>query len=140
MLKLQIVGPNGKSAQVLRNGQLVIAPLEQNLAEFNELGTVDAGVTFYKPRSGQQFIITNIFVFGDKQVSSNSNATVEVFESLSENSATVDKTLLKFEISQNQFQPYNNVNILVNPDVFINAKTDDDDIHMNILGYYIEKG
>ena len=139
MLKFQIVGPGGKSVQVSRNGEIVVSVLEHNLAQFNELGTADAGVTFYKPRAGEQFIITNVFAFADKQVSSSTNATVEVFEALAEDSAVVDNTLLKFEIGQNQFQPYGDINLLVNPDVFINAKTDDDDVHMNILGYYINK-
>ena len=30
------------------------------------------------------------------------------------------------------------LSLLVNVGKFINAKTDDDDVHMNILGYYVD--
>jgi len=32
---------------------------------------------------------------------------------------------------------FSDANILVSEGLFINAKTTDDDIHMNIMGYYI---
>lgn len=139
MIKTQIVGSGDKTAEVSRLGALVVGPLSPNETKFNELGIVDTAFNFYKPKAGQQFIITNVFAFGDKQVSSVTNATVEVYEALAEGDTAVDKTLLKFEIGQNQFQAYNEINLLVNPDVYINAKTSDDDVHMNILGFYIPK-
>ena len=139
MIDIRIIGETGATAKVSSLGQLVVGPLAPNLAEFNELGTIDTAFNFYKPRSGKQFIITHIFAFGDKQVSPTTNATVEVYEATSDATTTVDRTLLKFEIGQNQFQPYQDINILVNSGAFMNAKTDDDDVHMNILGFYIDK-
>ena len=46
---------------------------------------------------------------------------------------------MQFEIGQNEFHPFTNLNLLVNVGKFINAKTDDDDVHMNILGYYADR-
>ena len=139
MIDVRIVGADGQAANVTAIGALVTTGPSFNEAEFKELGIINTAFNFYSPKSGKQFIITNIFAFGDKQVSGASNATVEVYEAASEGTTVVERCLLKFEIGQNQFQPYQNLGLLVNSGVFINAKTDDDDVHMNILGFYIDK-
>jgi len=139
VIDVRIVGKTGRAADVTQLGVLAAAVPAFNLAEFNELGTADTAFNFYKPRSGQQFIVTNIFVYGDKQIAGNANATVEIYEALTESTTTVEKIILQFEIGQNEFQPFTGLNLLVNSNRFVNAKTDDDDVHMNILGFYINK-
>lgn len=129
----------GTLAKVSSAGALAVSPTDFNLAEFNELAVDDTAYNFYQPRPGKQFVVTHIFAYGDKQVAGGTNATVEVYEATTSDTITVSKTILKFEIGQNEFHPFSNINLLVNSGVFINAKTDDDDVHMNILGYYIDE-
>jgi len=138
-IDVRIVGPSGRAVNVTQIGSLSTSPGFFNETSFNELGTIDTAFNFYVPRSGKQFVITSVFAYGDKQVSGSANATVEVYEGTSESTITVDKILLQFEIGQNEFHPYNGLNLLVNSNRFINAKTSDDDVHMNILGFYIDK-
>lgn len=140
MIDVRIVGGNpGRPVNVSTLGELTTGLLNRNQTEFKELAATGTAYNFYAPVAGKQFIINHIFAFGDKQVSPTTNATVEVYEATSISETTVDKVIMTFEIGQNQFQPYTSLNLLVNADRFINAKTDDDDVHMNILGYYIDK-
>lgn len=132
-------GATGRAVDVTSLGSLSVSPPFFNLAEFNELGVIDTAFNFYTPVAGKQFVISSAFAYGDKQVSSSTNATVEIYEALSAGTTIVDRCLLKFEIGQNQFQSYTLLNLLVNGNRYINAKTSDDDVHMNILGHYIDK-
>ncbi len=132
-------GNSGRLANVTPFGALAVSPAAFNLIEFNELGTINTAFNFYAPAANKQFVITNIFAYGDKQVSASTNATVEVYEASSTISTTVDKIIMQFEIGQNEFHPFSDLNLLVNKAKFINAKTDDNDVHMNILGYFIDE-
>ena len=140
MIKVNIEGgDSGRVAAVTPDGALAVGPVSFNLIQFNELAATSTAYNFYSPKSGKQFVVTAIFAYGDKQVSSSTNATVEVYEASSTTEATVDKIIMQFEIGQNQFHPFTSLNLLVNEGKWINAKTDDDDVHMNILGYYVDK-
>ena len=46
--------------------------------------------------------------------------------------------LVQVEVGQNQSIPFPNIRILCNKGVYLNAKTDDDDIHMTIFGHYVD--
>ena len=132
-------GDSGRVATVTPDGALAVGPVSFNLIQFKELAATATAYNFYSPKSGKQFVVTAIFAYGDKQVAAASNATVEVYEASSTSETTVDKIIMQFEIGQNEFHPYTSLNLLVNAGVFINAKTDDDDVHMNILGYYADE-
>ena len=123
---------------VTKIGQLVTSPYDYDETTFTELAEDDTAYNFYKPRVGQQFVITGIIASADAQVSNTADATVVVYEASSTSTLTVDKTLLQLAMvrfDQITFSP----NILVREGKFVNAKTTDDDIHMTITGYYIPK-
>lgn len=139
-LKTEIVGGRKSVvAKVTPSGELVVAPLRYDETEFNELAEIDTAYNFYATKAGQQFVITGIVAYGDKQVNANSNATVVVYEATNTDVITVSRVLMQFEIGQNQGLPLTGLHILVNPGVYVNAKTDDDDVHMTIMGYYIKE-
>ncbi len=139
MVKFSIEGGNsGRVADVTPDGALAVAPSSFNLIEFNELAAINTAYNFYIPLPGKQFVVMSIFAYGDKEVTSATNATVEIYEAASATATVVDKIIMQFEIGRNEFHPFTNLNLLVSSGVFINAKTDDDDVHMNILGYYVE--
>ncbi len=140
MLRVRLVGADGRAVKVTPTGELVVAPAAYNETEFNILAVAGTAYNFYGPRVKKQFIISSIIAYADKDVTGGgANAEVIVFEASSSSSATVDKELLQFALEQNQLFPPAPLNIKVAPGVWINAKTDDDDIHMTILGYYIDE-
>jgi len=137
MIDVRIIGKDGTAANVGQLGGLSVVPPNFNETKANELGTADAGVTFYLPLSGKQFIITGVYASGDRDISNTVDATVNVYESLAEDSATIEKSLLQFALARSTFQAYENLNLIVNSNRYITAKTSDDDVFMNILGFYI---
>ncbi len=140
MVKVSIEsGDSGRVAKVNDDGALAVGPASYNLIEFNELAAINTAYNFYGPLPSKQFVVMAIFAYGDKQVATATNATVEIYEASSTSSATVDKIIMQFEIGQNEFHPFTSLSLLVNAGKWINAKTDDDDVHMNILGYYVDE-
>ena len=123
--------------KVTRTGALVTSPFAYDQTKFGELGTADAAVNFYTPKFNQQFVISGVIATADKQVGAADDATVVIFEASNTTTATEDKVLLQFVLTQSQVVALLPLNILVAEGKFINAKTDNDDIHMNIFGYYI---
>ncbi len=132
-------GNNEAKVKVTPSGELVVGPLSYDETVFNELDTVDVGVNFYEPLPGKQFVMTGVLFRADKQVSSTVDATVVVYEAGDTATATVDKVLIQFAVVQGDIINATSLNLLVGVGKFVNAKTDDDDIHMTIMGYYIDK-
>ncbi len=125
------------NAKVTRSGELVVSSLKYDETQFNELGTVDAAVNFYKPRVGQQFVVTGVIAAGNLSIAANALATVIVYEASTESATVVDKTLIQFGVTRLQTLPLVPLNILANEGKFINAKTDDDDVFLTVMGYYV---
>lgn len=124
-------------ARFTESGELITSDISYDDTSFNELDLVNTAYNFYLPKVGSQFILTSLLAYGDKQVSGSTNATVTIYEASEENSIVVDKILIQFEIGQNQSVPFTPLRLKTTEGKYINAKTDDDDIHMTILGYYI---
>jgi hypothetical protein len=124
-------------AKVTPLGQVVTAPLAYDETEFRELAVDDTAYNFYKPKSGQQFVITGIRARADRQVSTTVDADVVIYEASAEDATTVDKVLHQDAMVRGESFTLIPVNILVRAGKFVNAKTTDDDIHMTIFGYYV---
>ena len=137
MIPAKIVGSTGGAAKVNNNGELLVSTGAYDLAEFNELAEINTAYNFFKPLGLQQFVITGFLVYGDKQVSPTTNSTVVIYEASQEDTITVDRVLVQFEVGQNQSIPFPNIRILCNAGKYINGKCDDDDIHMTIFGHYV---
>jgi hypothetical protein len=137
MIPVRLVGADGRLVRINENGELLISSGPYDLAEFNELASPNTAYNFYKPLGSDQFVITGFLVYGDKQVSTLTNATVVIYEADQPDTVTEKRVLIQFEVGQNQSIPFPNIRILCNKGVYINAKTDDDDIHMTIFGHYV---
>jgi hypothetical protein len=135
-----LVGDNGQHVKVNEAGEVSVANGPYDLAKFNELDAINTAYNFYCPNGSFQFVITGFLMYGDKQVSSSTNATVIIYEASQPDSATEDRVLVQVEVGQNQSIPFPNIRILCNKGVYINAKTSDDDIHMTIFGHFIGLG
>ena len=135
---VRLMGEGSQRVTVNEAGELLISDGPYDLAVFNELDLINTAYNFYGPRGREQFVITGFLLYGDKQVSGATNATVVIYESDQPDSTTESRVLVQVEAGQNQSIPFPNIRILCNRGVYINAKTDDDDIHMTIFGHYID--
>lgn len=134
----RLVGQNGQLVTVNEAGEIQVAQGAYDLAVFNELDTVNTAYNFYAPNGSKQFILTGFLIYGDKQVSSSTNATVVIYEADQPDTTTESRVLVQVEVGQNQSIPFPNIRILSSRGVYINAKTSDDDIHMTIFGHYVD--
>lgn len=130
---------SGKVARVTSLGQLVTAPYAYDEVEFRELAVDNTAYNFYKPRSGQQFVITGIRAKADRDVSNTNDAAVVIYEAGSAGATTVDKVLHQEAMIRGESVTLLPLNVLVAPGKFVNAKTSDDDVYMTIMGYYVPK-
>jgi len=138
MIKSQITDPTtSDSAKVTTIGQLVVAPYAYNEVKYLLLDAVDTGYTFYEPKAGQQFVLTAILLTADSNVTT--SCVVDIYEAVLAASATIGTSIFHFEILKNGYRDLSGLNILITEGVYVNAKTNDDDVYLTILGYYIPK-
>jgi hypothetical protein len=127
----------GSDARVTTVGELVVSAYAHDEVVTVTLGVAAQGYGFYSPIADMKFIITGLLAAGNLAISANALATVTVYEAENFDTATEGKLLLQFGITRLQTFPIVPLNILVNEGKFINAKTDDDDVFLTIMGYYI---
>jgi hypothetical protein len=137
-LPVRLMGNGSQQVQVNEAGELIVSDGPYDLSKFNELNTINTAYNFFGPKGREQFVITGFLMYGDKQVSSSTNATVVIYESSQSDSTTEERVLVQVEVGQNQSIPFPNIRILCNKGAYVNAKTDDDDIHMTIFGHYVD--
>lgn len=139
-LPVRLMGNGSQQVRINEAGELLISDGPYDLVVFNELATINTAYNYFVPKGREQFVITGFLAYGDKQVSGSTNATVVIYEASQADSTTEDRVLIQFELGQNQSVPFPNIRILCNKGAYINAKTDDDDIHMTIFGHYVDLG
>lgn len=137
-LPVRLMANGSQQVAVNEAGEILVSDGPYDLVVFNELDLINTGYNFFGPRGLEQFVITGFLIYGDKQVNSSTNATVVIYESSQPDSTTEDRVLVQVEVGQNQSIPFPNIRVLCNKGVYINAKTDDDDIHMTIFGHYVD--
>jgi len=125
------------AAKVSKLGELVVGPLDYNDTSFQELAADDTGYNFYPPRHGKQFVIKGMWAKADQQTSNTVNATVIIYEASSPTSTVVDRVVWQMAMLRGDLFPMGDMNLLINEGKWLNAKTGDDDIHMNIYGHYV---
>jgi hypothetical protein len=137
-MPVRLMGNGSQQVKVNEAGELLISDGPYDLAKFKELDIINTAYNFYGPNGRKQFVITGFLIYGDKQVSTSTNSTVIIYESDQPDSTTEDRVLVQIEVGQNQSIPFPNIRILCNKGVYLNAKCDDDDIHMTIFGHFVD--
>ena len=130
-------GGSKRRATVTSLGQLVTAPFAYDETKFAELAEDDTAYNFYEPIPNQRFVITGLVAKADKQVGTGTGATMVIYEADSPTNVTESKILLQVELAQGDLLSLVPLNIILNEGVYLNAKTDDDDLHVTLMGYYV---
>lgn len=135
MLKVQLVdAATGSGAKILEAGELVVAPRHFSTPISIKVDVINQAYNFASAVAGQKFIITDIIMTADKNVTT--DALVEIYEGSTASTTVVDKTIFKIEILKNTSISLTGLNWEVASGKFLNAKTDDDDIFLTIA-YHI---
>ena len=125
-------------ARVTTRGQLVVGPADFSEASTVTLGTDNVPVNLFGPISGKNFIITDILIYANRLVGVN-DATVTIYESsVGPASTTQTKVLLSTEMVKQSSRDLIGLNLEVAEGRWVNAVTDDDDVFVTVMGYYIK--
>lgn len=136
---VELVGGQGsRKAIVTPLGQLVTAPLAYDDTVFLELAEPSTAYNFYGPKQGQQFVMTGIVAKADRDVSNTVDAIVVLYESTGPKVTDIFKTLFQGAMVRGEQVILLPLNILVSEGKYLNGKTTDDDIHVSVMGYYIQ--
>lgn len=130
-------GASGNKAIVTSFGELVVAPLLPSQNTFKALESADTAVNFKTPRPGQQFMITGIRIKATRSVSTTVDAAVIIYEASAIDTITVDGDPL-YEDGLVRGESSEFVPTLIESTVgkFINAKTSDPTVNVNLVGYF----
>lgn len=125
-------------AKVSQRGQLVTGTLDFSEAFNITLGTANTPVNITTPIAGKNFIITDILLYGNRNIGVN-DATVVIYENEDGPVGTVqDKIILQTEVLKQSARDITGLNLEVSSSVWVNAITDDDDVFITMMGYYVE--
>ena len=136
-IPVRLQGSSGYEANTTSNKELITAPIRPDLVIFKELAEPNTAYNFYEPQQGKQMIVTGITAKADKQVSSTADATVIIYEATDATTTTVSKVIYQDVMVEGDRINLIGLNLLIAEGCFINAKTTDDDIHVNIFARYL---
>ena len=126
-------------AGVTPRGQLVVGPLAFSKSYFNQIGVEDEVFNFVGPVAGMQFVITGILISADRSVSVANGAIVRIYTADAIDSNVPVESILTTQINRNTSIALPGLNLITDPAVWINADSDDTDIYITILGYYVKE-
>jgi hypothetical protein len=124
--------------RVTNRGQLVVGAISFSEAKSIVLDAVDTPVNIYGPKTGENFIITDIIIRGNKTISNTVDAVLSIYEStVGPLNSTQSKVILGTVIPRSGDLVLNGLNLEVSEGVWINATTSDVSILITIMGYYV---
>lgn len=127
----------GNSARVTKFGQLVVAPIQYSTPVTIDMDTINTAFNFAVPKAGMSIVITDIFASADNGVSNTTPAEVEIYTADSPESVTVITSILQPRLTRSKNVPVTGLNLLINEGVWVNAKTNDNDILLTIMFYRV---
>ena len=128
----------GYEAHVTHRGQLVTAPLKFSEPYTATASSINTAYEIAPAKVGQRFVITDILLDADRNVSANTPATVVLYEATAGDTTTASKTILSIEMLKNTNRVITGLNVILTQNVWFLLKTDDATINATILGYYVE--
>ena len=134
----KIVNSDGQpfGVKVSGRGQLVVAPYDFSVFYLGATAFNNVAVNVVPPVLGKCFIITDIVLSGDRSVGVN-GAISDLYEANSESSGTIVKQIIQEEIAKQTRMALSGLNIIVQPGMWINIKSDDVIVRANVGGYYV---
>ncbi len=129
----------GNQAKVTTRGQLVTAPLDFSCPVALCITCACVASNFFGPQSGQQLVVTDIFVHADRTAPV-AGSLIEIYEAASATSITSTKTIFKVDLPRSGGGIHTGLNFLITQGVWLNAKSDlSSGINsITIAGYFID--
>lgn len=139
-LNIKLIDSTGSKngAKVTNRGQLVVSPLDYSTSYQQNLVLVDTAYNYISPLPGKRFVITDIILSANKDVSATVESTITIYESTSSTSTTASRTIYETGLIKLTQQTLVGLNLITTEGTFINGKCTDNSIFSTIMGYYID--
>ena len=132
-----IVDPKtGNKATVSEFGQLTVSPVDYSVPVQETLTLINTAYTMIEPVDGKLIIITDIILTANKSVGVN-DATVTLYTSETKGELTPSGNILELEMQQKTTLPITGINAKIDAGLYVNAKTDDNDVFVTIMYYRV---
>jgi len=127
---------DGESVVVDADNPLPIVDTNYSVPSVVDMVAVDTGYVFIEPVAGKRIVITQMILYGDKGVSTSTEADVEIYESLTGAGTVVETCILKLGLLKQETAiiPFN---VITDEGVWVMGKTSDDDVLVSIYYYYV---
>ncbi len=133
MFNVNVRDPNGSSAKVTANGELIVQDLDYSRPHYVALAVNDQIYNVVTPESGKKFIIKGILISAKRNV--NGDSSVHVYESTSVG-GTSETTILNIDINKG-LNTFMSVTMATKEHRWVNATADDNTVGVTIFGYYV---
>lgn len=130
-------GKNDRAVDVTPNGEMIVSAIKPNVSAHHKMDTINTAYNFAPIATGQRMILQSILVYANKNVGVN-DATITIYTADAIDSITPITTILDFEVPEKQSRDIIGLNLDLGTGVFLNAKTDDNDVFLTMLGYYVD--
>jgi len=128
---------SGVKAKVSKHGQLIVAPLQFSTPVTDSLITINTAFNFIVPVQRKCIVITDILASADKNVSNVDPANVEIYTATAVDTTTVTKAIVSPQVLRAGNVSLTGLNLLIEDGVWVNAKTDDNNILLTIMFYRV---
>tara|TARA_R110002096_G_C14050082_1_gene673217 strand:- start:32 stop:493 length:462 start_codon:yes stop_codon:yes gene_type:complete len=127
---------SGIRARVSDFGQLAVAPLAYSKPSFKKLTVINTAYSFVAPEEGHQIVITDIILTANKNVGVN-DATVDIYEAESPTTTVITQAIIELEMIKQSNLSLTGLNLIIPEGLWVNAKTDDNDIFVTLMYYRV---
>ena len=130
----------GRRAVVTQYGELAVGQLHYSSSSSVSLDVVDTAYNLVVPRDQQDHVIVTGIALTANRLVGASDASIQVYTSVvGPDSRTQETLLIQTELAKNDTLVLNPIAIEVPPGKWINAETNDDDVFVTLLYYYISE-
>jgi hypothetical protein len=139
MINVKLSDGHGKrnQAKITNYGQLVTAPISFSEPYAVTVNATNTAFVMARPFSDKRFVVTDILLDADKNVSANTAGTVQLYEAAAAGDTAVYKNVLTVEMLKNTNRVITGLNLIVDEGYWLNIKTTDATIYATVLGYYV---
>lgn len=140
-IDIRLVDPKTeRPVKVNKGNVLATGPAHPSISFNATLGTDDTPANIVPAKADHVFCITGILLTANQNVSNTVSATVSIYTADSETTAVGSAltTLFTIPLQRNDTRDITGILVEAEEGKWINGNTDDDDIFVTILGYYVK--
>ena len=129
-------GRSHVGAMVTRRSELVVGDIDYSEPYYKFADATNTAYNLVPPKTGKRFIVTGFIISANRNVGT-TGANIDLYEAASATSTSVTKQIYKDDIAKQTRIVFTGAKMIMTEGTWLNFKTDDDDFHVTVFGYYV---